>query len=103
MRPTDAANAEERIERIEGMVAELAGVEEKARALASDVRAKAALIAAEAMRLARAEQIVAELELLEQKAERIAGEVADKATRIAAELSELKRATIRVGNIDRRT
>ena len=96
MGPTEAANAEERIARIEKMVAELAGVEHTARRLAADMHEKAARIAAEAQRVARAQQIVAELEVLEQKAEKIAAEVADKAAQIAAELAELKRATIRV-------
>jgi DNA repair ATPase RecN len=97
MRPTESANGEERIARIEKMVAELAGVEQNARRLAADMHEKGAKIAAEAERVARAEQIVAELEVLEQKAEKIAAEVADKAAQIAAELAELKRATIRVG------
>jgi uncharacterized protein YoxC len=97
VRPTEAANAEERIARIEKMVAELAGVEQNARRLAADVREKAARIAAETERVARAAQIVAELVVLEQKAEKIAGEVAAKAAQIAAELAELKRATIRAG------
>jgi len=94
MRPTDAANAEERIARIEAMVVDLTGVEQKARRLAAEMREKAANIAAETERVIRAQQIVAELESLEQKAEKIAAEVADKAAKIAAELAELKKATL---------
>ena len=77
---TNAANAEERIVRIEKMVADLAGVEQRARRLAADVREKAKKIAVEA-----------ELEALEQAAQQIAADVADKAAKIAAELTALKR------------
>jgi DNA repair ATPase RecN len=90
--PTDEANAEERIARIEKMVTELAGVEHEARGLAVAVHEKAEQIAAEAQRVARAQEIVAELEALEKKAEQIASEVADKAEKIAAELAALKHA-----------
>ena len=44
---TDAANAEERIARIEKMVADLAAIEEKAEQLAAEAKVKAATIAAE--------------------------------------------------------
>jgi hypothetical protein len=94
-RPTDAANAEERCARIERMVAELAGVEQLARGLASDVRDKAERLAAEIQRVARAREIVRELESLEAKAERIAAEVADRTARISLELAELKKAAFR--------
>ena len=93
--PTNEANAEERIARIEKMMAELSGVEHQARRLAADVREKTEKIAAEVKRVARAQEIVAELEALEKKAEQIASEVADKAARIAAELAALKQAVLR--------
>ena len=86
-RPTDAANAEERIARIERMVSELAAVEHKARGLAEDVRLKAQRLAT-----ARAQEIVAELESLEIKAKQIASEVAEKSAMIRAELAALKEA-----------
>jgi DNA repair ATPase RecN len=92
--PTDEANAEERIARIEKMVGELGGVERQAWRLAADVREKAERIAAEVQRVARAQQIVAELETLEEKADQIAAEVADKAAKIAAELAALKKSAL---------
>jgi hypothetical protein len=93
--PTDEANAEERIARIEKIVAELTGVERQARRLAIDVREKAERIATEVQRVARAQEIAAELEALEAKAEQIAAQVADKAEKIAAELGALKQAALR--------
>ena len=89
--PTDEANAEERIARIEKMVGELSRVEHEARRLAADVREKAQIIAAEVQRAARAQEIVRDLEALEKKADNIAAQVADKTAKIAAELAALKR------------
>ena len=77
---TDAANAEERIARIEKMVVDLAGVEQRARRLAAEVREKAEKLAVESA-----------LEVLEEEAQQIAAEVADKAAKIAAELTALKK------------
>ena len=90
--PTEAHNAEERIARIEAMVAGLAAVEQNARKLAADVRMKADALAAE--RRARSEHI-AELERLEKNANQIAADVAASAARITAELAALKLATLK--------
>jgi hypothetical protein len=93
--PTESANAEERFERIERMVAQLAGVENTAKQLATAVREKATALAAEAHRVARSLEIAAELADLEARAHQIAADIASRSAQIAEELAELRRLALR--------